>query len=70
MKNIKKLITSSRRKAATARESDPAVKSIKKALLTLNQNMSAGEQRASIPFEKFLNELVINPAVVVRNVFQ
>ena len=70
MKNIRKLIKPSKRKVATASEKDPAVNSIKKALLNLNQNMSASEQRSSIPFEKFLNELVANPPAVIRNVFQ
>ena len=32
--------------------------------------MSKFERRSSIPFEEFLNELVANPQVVIRNVFQ
>lgn len=48
--------------------SDP--KSIKKALDNLNHSMSKFERRSSIPFEAFLNELVANPSVVIRNVFQ
>jgi predicted Ser/Thr protein kinase len=70
MKNIKKLIKPSKRKADIAREKDPALESIQKALQNLNQSMSSSEQRSSIPFEKFLNELVRNPPAVVRNVFQ
>ena len=44
--------------------------SIKKAMLNLNQNMSTQEQRTSISFEAFLEELVANPKTVTRNIFQ
>jgi len=70
MKTIKELISPSKRKATVSQNDTPAVKSIKKALHSLNQNMSEFEQRASIPFEEFLSELVANPPVVMRNVFQ
>ncbi|MEE9497095.1 MAG: serine protein kinase PrkA, partial [Desulfobacterales bacterium] len=70
MKSIKNLITPSKRKAASAQEDDEGVKSIKKAMQNLNQNMSGLEQRSAIPFEEFLNELAANPPLVIRNVFQ
>ncbi len=44
--------------------------SIKKAMLNLNQTMSTQEQRSSISFEAFLNELVAEPKTVTRNIFQ
>jgi len=44
--------------------------SIKKAMLNLNQTMSTQEQRTSISFEAFLNELVAEPKTVTRNIFQ
>ena len=43
---------------------------IKKAMLNLNQTMSTQEQRTSISFEAFLNELVAEPKTVTRNIFQ
>ena len=70
MKRIKNLITPSKRGALSPRDDDLNLKSIKKAMHNLNQHMSGMEQRAAIPFEEFLNELVADPTVVIRNVFQ
>ncbi|MCP4622281.1 MAG: serine protein kinase PrkA [bacterium] len=36
----------------------------------LNRHLSGQEQRLSVPFEGFLKELAVNPALVIRNVFQ
>ena len=47
-----------------------AANGIKKAMQNLNQNMSDLEQRTSIPFEEFLQELAARPATMMRNVFQ
>jgi len=70
MKRIKNLITPSKRSAKPPRADDQNLKSIKKAMHNLNQHMSGMEQRAAIPFEEFLNEIVAGPTVVIRNVFQ
>ena len=70
MKRIKNLITPSKRKAKAVPEDDQGVKSIKKAMQNLNQNMSGLEKRSAIPFEAFLKELAANPSLVIRNVFQ
>jgi predicted Ser/Thr protein kinase len=70
MKDIKERIEPVRRKTTDARDDTPQLGSIKKAMYNLNQSMGALEQRASIPFEKFLNELVADPPTVIRNVFQ
>lgn len=70
MKSIKNLISPSKRKAKAVPEDDQEVKSIKKAMQNLNQNMSGLEQRSAIPFEEFLKELAANPPLVIRNVFQ
>ena len=70
MKSVNSLISPSNRKAKAISEDDQDVKGIKKAMHNLNQNMSGQEQRLSIPFEGFLNELAANPALVIRNVFQ
>src|SRR5210317_1674083 len=53
-----------------AKEEVSAEDSIQKAMLNLNQNMSTQEQRTSIPFDAFLNELVAYPKTVTRNIFQ
>ncbi len=70
MKNITESNKLSKAKANSALEGDPATESIKKALATLNQNMSGLEQRSPIPFEDYLNELHATPPVGMRNVFQ
>jgi hypothetical protein len=70
MKTIKELITPSKKRAAGTPDDDPSVSSIKKAMHNLNRSMSELEQRTAIPFERFLNELVANPSIVIRNVFQ
>jgi predicted Ser/Thr protein kinase len=51
-------------------EKSPAYGSIQKALDNLSHSMNQIERRTSIPFEAFLNELIANPSVVIRNVFQ
>ena len=61
MGKVKKAIRALKKEEKTAKEDVSAEKSIEKAMLNLNQNMSAQEQRASIPFDAFLNELVGNP---------
>ena len=68
IKDIKERIGPVRRK--TADDHTPEHWSIKKAMHNLNLSMGALEQRTSIPFEKFLNELVADPPTVIRNVFQ
>jgi len=70
MKSIKNLITPSKKKAAPVQDDDPAVKNIQKAMDSLNQSIGEFEQRISIPFEGFLNEIVTNPQIVIRNAFQ
>jgi len=70
MGKVKKAIRALKKEEKTAKEDVSAEKSIEKAMLNLNQNMSAQEQRASIPFDAFLNELVGNPKGVMRNIFQ
>jgi predicted Ser/Thr protein kinase len=70
METISKLKTPSKRKASAIPDNASAAKSIKKALDNLNHSMSKFERRSSIPFEEFLNELVANSPVVIRNVFQ
>jgi predicted Ser/Thr protein kinase len=70
MKNIKNLAALSKKKTALTPHEDQEAKNIKKAMHTLNQNMSGLEQRSAIPFEAFLNELVSDPSTVIRNVFQ
>ncbi|UCF95505.1 MAG: serine protein kinase PrkA [Desulfobacterales bacterium] len=59
-----------KRKGEGERDNVIAVDSIKQAMRNLNLNMSALDQRCPIPFEEFLKELVANPAIVMRNVFQ
>ncbi len=70
METFSKLKTPSKKKATAVLDDASAAKSIKKALDNLNHSMSKFERRSSIPFEAFLNELVANPPVVIRNVFQ
>jgi predicted Ser/Thr protein kinase len=70
MGRVKKAIKALKKEDKEAKAEVSAGDSIKKAMLNLNQNMSTQEQRASIPFEAFLNELVANPATVTRNIFQ
>jgi predicted Ser/Thr protein kinase len=70
MEIISKLKTPSKRKATANQDDASAAKSIKKALDNLNHSMSKFERRSSIPFEEFLRELVTDPPVVIRNVFQ
>ncbi len=70
MKTIKELKNPSNKIEALNQDDTPAVNGIKKALSSLNKNMSKLERCSSIPFEEFLNELVANPPLVIRNVFQ
>ena len=70
METNSKLKTPSKKMAAALQDDASDPKSIKKALDNLNHSMSKFERRSSIPFEAFLNELVANPSVVIRNVFQ
>jgi hypothetical protein len=58
MTRIKKLITPTKKKAATDQDDDLSVESIKKAMDNLNLNIGESEQRSPIAFEGFLNELV------------
>ena len=70
MGKVKKAIRALRKEEKTAKQDVSAEDSIKKAMLNLNQSMSTQEQRTSIPFEEFLNELVVDPKTVIRNIFQ
>ncbi len=70
MGKVKKAIRALKKEEKRTKEDVSAENSIKKAMLNLNQNMSAKEQRTSIPFEEFLDELVVNPKSVMRNIFQ
>jgi predicted Ser/Thr protein kinase len=70
MGKVKKAIRALRKEDKTAKQDVSAEDSIKKAMLNLNQSMSTQEQRSSIPFEEFLNELVADPRTVIRNIFQ
>jgi predicted Ser/Thr protein kinase len=70
MKNIKNMLVPSKKKPTLPAHDEQGGKNIKKAMYNLNQNMSGFEQRSAIPFETFLNELVADPQVVIRNVFQ
>ena len=58
MGKVKKAIRALKKEEKAAKEEVGAEDSIHKAMLNLNQNMSAQEQRTSIPFEEFLTELV------------
>lgn len=70
MGKVKKATVAVGKEEKIAGEDLSAEESIKKAMLNLNRNMSAQEQRTSIPFEEFLNELAANPNIVMRNIFQ
>jgi predicted Ser/Thr protein kinase len=70
MRGIKKLITPKKKKAVAVQEDDLSLVSIRKAMDNLNVNIGESEQRSSVSFEGFLNELVAKPQVVVRNAFQ
>jgi hypothetical protein len=61
MGKVKKAIRALKKEEKRTKEDVSAENSIKKAMLNLNQNMGAKEQRTSIPFEEFLNELALNP---------
>ena len=70
MGKVKKAIKALKKGEKEAKADIGAEDSIKKAMLNLNQNMSTQEQRTSISFEVFLNELVNQPKTVTRNIFQ
>ncbi|MGD9229165.1 MAG: hypothetical protein PVF26_21860, partial [Desulfobacterales bacterium] len=70
MGKVKKAIRALKKEEKRTKEDVSAENSIEKAMLNLNQNMSAKEQRTSITFAEFLNELVANPKSVMRNIFQ
>jgi predicted Ser/Thr protein kinase len=70
MGKVKKAIRALKKDEGDAKVEISAEDSIQKAMLNLNQNMSAKEQRSSISFEEFLNELVARPKTVTRNIFQ
>ena len=70
MKIIKELNKPSGTDTALIQDDDSAAMSIKNAMDNLNHSMSKFERRSSIPFEAFLSELVADPSIVIRNVFQ
>ena len=70
MGKVKKAADPLKEDQKTTGEDISAEESIEKAMLNLNRNMSAKEQRNSISFEEFLKELVADPKTVIRNVFQ
>ncbi|MGD8649861.1 MAG: serine protein kinase PrkA, partial [Desulfobacterales bacterium] len=70
MKIIKELNKQSGTDTALNQDDDSAAMNIKNAMANLNHSMSKFERRSSIPFKTFLNELVADPSVVIRNVFQ
>ena len=70
MGKVKKALRALKKEEKAAKEEVSAEDSIQKAMLNLNQNMSTKEQRTSIPFDAFLNELVAYPKTVTRNIFQ
>jgi predicted Ser/Thr protein kinase len=70
MGKVKKVIKALKKGEKEAKVDDNFEDSIKKAMLNLNQTMSTQEQRASIPFEEFLNEMVANPQTAMRDIFQ
>jgi predicted Ser/Thr protein kinase len=70
MGRVKKAIRALKKEEGAAKVEVSAKESIQKAMLNLNQNMSAKEQRSSISFEEFLNELVARPKTVTRSIFQ
>jgi len=67
---IKKAINSIGRKEQSLQSDDINADNIKIAIQNLNQSMSEQDQRSSISFEEFLNELAANPHIAIRNVFQ
>ncbi len=70
MGKVKKAIRALKKEEKTTKQDVSSEDSIKKAMLNLDQSMSTQEQRTSIPFEVFLNELVANPRTVIRDIFQ
>ena len=70
MGKVKKAIKALKKEEKQAKVDVSAEDNIKKAMLNLNQTMSTQEQRTSISFEAFLNDLVANPKTVTRNIFQ
>ena len=70
MGKVKKIAKALKNKKSPNSDAETAKNGIKKAMQTLNQNMSGLEQRTSISFEEFLAVLVDKPAVVMRDVFQ
>jgi len=70
MGKVKEVIRALKKEEKGVKEEVSAEDSIQKAMHNLNQNMSTQEQRTSIPFEQFLNELVAHPKTVTRNIFQ
>jgi len=70
MGKVKKAARALKKEERAAKEEVSAEDSIQKALLNLNQNISTQEQRTSIPFDAFLNELVAYPKTATRNIFQ
>lgn len=70
MGKVKKAIKALKKGEREAEADVGTEDSIKKAMLNLNQTMSTQEQRTSISFEAFLNELVAEPKTVTRNIFQ
>ncbi|MGD8714879.1 MAG: serine protein kinase PrkA, partial [Desulfobacterales bacterium] len=70
MEIIKKAVNSIGRKDHPPQNDDMNMDNIKVAIQNLDQSMSERDQRSSISFEEFLNELVANPNIAIRNVFQ
>jgi predicted Ser/Thr protein kinase len=70
MGKVKKAIRALKKEEGADKVEVSAEDNIQKAMLNLNQNMSAREQHTSISFEEFLNELVTRPKTVSRNIFQ
>jgi predicted Ser/Thr protein kinase len=70
MGKVKKATGALKKEEKILAEDNSNEESIQKAMHNLNRNMSAKEQRTSIPFEAFLDELVADPQTVIRNIFQ
>ena len=70
MGKVKKATGALEKEEKIAGEDISAKESIEKAMHNLNRNMSAQEQRTSIAFEEFLDELAADPNTVMRNIFQ
>ena len=70
MEIIKKAINSIGRKDHPPQSDDMNMDNIKVAIQNLDQSMSERDQHSSISFEEFLNEIVANPNIAIRNVFQ